>query len=117
MGDKIKYELDIKANEYFKQVVTPAIEELIEEYKMNGLEAGLHGDTPLPGIEHDINLSLGIWVTFPNAEHMRIAVCWPEGTDKILVGNLQTIEGGELYSMDQTDNEFLKEKIRELIQA
>lgn len=104
-----------KASEYFEQVVEPAITELVEEYKMNGLETGIHGDTPIPGIEYDIKLSIGIWVTFPNANHMRIAVSWPEGTDKILVGNLQTIGGGELYSMDQTDNEFLKEKIRECV--
>lgn len=106
-----------KASEYFEQVVTLAIAELVEEYRMNGYEAGVHGDKIPFRDKPAIAENHGIWVNLPNGAHKRIAVCWPEGSDKILVSNIRTLGASELYIFDQADKEFLKGRIRGLIET
>ena len=103
-----------EASKYFYEVVMPAIAELIEEYKKAGLEVSEHQDPPRFRKKPAILENKGIWVTHANGVQKRIFVSWPERTNKILIGNLSTGDT-KLLIFDQADKEFLKERIRELI--
>jgi hypothetical protein len=102
-----------KAEEYFEEVVKPAISELIFEYRLNGYETGIH--KPIVDNKPGIGVGHGIWVQLPGGRKKTVSVFWPKGVEHILVSDHDSI-GAKRYKLSgETDRELLKKKIKELV--
>lgn len=104
-----------QARKFYDEVVIPAIAELIEEYRYNGYDAGVHRDKMLFRDYPPIAETHGIWVILPDGTQQRIAVSWPEDYDRFIVGDLTTAGVSQLYFFEEADKALIKEKIKELI--
>ena len=107
------------AKQYFECVVHPAVDEILEEYNaLEGYEAGEHSKEFLTKDDPGVSEVHGIYVIFPDATRRLVSVCWPEGSETVLIGvpgepdePLITLE------MTETDKEELKDAIRGVIEV
>ena len=106
------------AEQYFECVVDPAVEEILEEYNArDGYEAGVHAKEFLTKNAPDVAEVHGIYVIFPDSTSRFVSVCWPEGSEQVLIG----VPGktGEPFTIDihDTDKEKLKDILRGVIEV
>ena len=106
-----------EAREYFEKVVTPAIDELVDDYNQKeGCWAGAHGDPTLK--EGRARLSFGevhgIHLIYPNGTEKKVSIHWPAYSDNIVIGVLKVI-GSRTFSMRETDKELLKREINKIL--
>ena len=106
------------AEQYFEFVVDPAVEEILEEYNAReGYEAGVHAKEFLTKDAPDVAEVHGIYVIFPGGASRFVSVCWPEGSEQVLIG--VPGESGEPITIDihDTDKEKLKDIVRGVIEG
>lgn len=100
------------AEQYFECVVDPAVDEILEEYNArDGYEAGVHAKEFLTRDAPDVAEVHGIYVIFPGGTSRYVSVCWPEGTEQVLIG--VPGESGELLTLDMHDTD--KERLKEIV--
>lgn len=107
------------AKQYFECVVDPAVEEILEEYNSReGYEAGVHAKEFLTKNKPGVSEVHGIYVIFPDAARRLVSVCWPEGSETVLIG-VPGEPDEPLITLDmaETDKEALKDAIRGVIEG
>lgn len=105
------------AKQYFECVVDPAVNELLDEYNAReGYEARVHAKEFLTKNDPGVSEVHGIYIIFPDSTRRLVSVCWPEGTEIVLIGVPgEPDEPLITLDMTETDKEELKEAVRELI--
>lgn len=103
---------------YFALVVNPAVEELIEDYnRKEGYEAGVHAHEILTAGLSSVAEVHGVYVVKPDGRTVYVSICWPEGTEKILIGQ----PGGDVeiktLTFHEADKERLKNEITKLLES
>ena len=106
------------AEQYFECVVDPAVEEILEEYnERDGYEAGLHAKEFLTKNAPDVAEVHGIYVIFPNGASRFVSVCWPEGSQRVLIGVPGEPEEPFTIDIHDTDKKKLKDLVRGVIEG
>ena len=106
-----------EARQYFEEVVTPAIDELVDEYNQKrGYWASVHGDPVLKAGKGRLPFGEvhGIHLIYPNGTEKKVSIHWPAYSDNIVIGVVKVI-GSYIFSMQETDKELLKREIRKIL--
>ena len=106
-----------EARQYFEEVVTPAIGELVDEYNQKeGYWAGIHGDPALMAGRGRLSFGEvhGIHLIYPNGTEKKVSVHWPAYSDNIVIGVVK-VTGLETFPMREADKELLKREIRKIL--
>lgn len=106
-----------EARKYFEEVVTPAIDELFNEYSQKeGYLAGVHGDSTLKVGKARLSFGEvhGIHLIYPNGTEKKVSVHWPAYSDNILIG-VERVKGLKTLPMREADKELLKSEIRKIL--
>lgn len=110
MSDELTNQVNEKANELFRNLVTPIFKELIEEYDgKNGFEVKVVPDKPaIMGIgKHN-----SIMIKHPDGMEMIICVYSVEGHEKIVAENIMMVTLNKVFNMYEVTKDDLKKKIK-----
>ena len=106
------------AEQYFECVVDPAVAEILEEYNArDGYEAGVHAKEFLTKNAPDIAEVHGIYVIFPDSTRRFVSVCWPEGSQQVLIGMQGESDDPFTIDIHDTDKKKLKDVVRGVIEG
>ncbi|MEZ4548647.1 MAG: hypothetical protein R3B51_13440 [Thermodesulfobacteriota bacterium] len=90
---------------------------ILEEYNArDGYEAGVHAKEFLTKNAPDVAEVHGIYVIFPDSCGF-VSVCWPEGSEQILIGVPGEPDDPFTIDIHDTDKKKLKDVVRGVIEG
>jgi hypothetical protein len=103
---------------YFELVVRPAVDELLAEYNgTEGYEAGVHEHEILTAGISSVAEVHGVYVVKPDGRTMYVSICWPEGSEEVLIGQPGGDAEIKTLSFHKTDKERLKNEIIQVLES
>jgi len=99
-------------------VVRPAVEELIEDYnRKEGYEAGVHAEEILTAGISSVAEVHGVYVVKPDGGTVYVSICWPEGTEEVLIGQPGGDAEIKTLTFHEADKERIKKEITKLLES
>jgi len=110
LSEELTWQITEKANEVFKKVVKPALQELVEEYDgAGGFEVKIVSDSPLiTGIEKYTS----IMFIHPGGLEMIVCIYWVRGSDRIVAENISMVTLNRALNIYGVTKEELKKVVK-----
>lgn len=103
---------------YFELVVRPAVDELLAEYNLReGYEAGVHAHEILTAGISSVAEVHGVYVVKPDGRTVYVSICWPEGTEEVLIGQPSGDAEMKTLTFQEADKEIIKKEIAEILES